>query len=59
MTEVYCNFTFNVQNYRNDSNRLIHGYFEIDLDIVWAIVEQDLPDLVPRLENILAQISAS
>ena len=39
-------------------NRLIHGYFEIDLDIVWAIVEQDLPDLVPRLERIIDELSA-
>ncbi len=22
MTEVYCNFTFNVQNYRNDSKNI-------------------------------------
>jgi uncharacterized protein with HEPN domain len=24
---------------------LVHGYFEIDLDIVWAAVENDLPEL--------------
>jgi uncharacterized protein with HEPN domain len=27
-------------------NRLIHGYFSVDLDVVWAIVQNDLPSLV-------------
>jgi len=27
------------------SNILIHHYFEIDTDIVWSVVEKDLPDL--------------
>jgi uncharacterized protein with HEPN domain len=26
-------------------DRLIHGYFDVDLDIVWGIVTQDLPAL--------------
>jgi len=30
-------------------NRLIHGYFDVDLDIVWTIVTVDLPLLLPRL----------
>ncbi len=34
-------------------DRLIHGYFDVDLDIVWAIVTQDLPQLIAELENIL------
>jgi uncharacterized protein with HEPN domain len=33
-------------------DRLIHGYFDVDLDIVWEIVSADLPDLIPRLEVI-------
>ncbi len=28
-------------------DRLIHGYFDVDLDIVWKIVSVDLPPLVP------------
>ncbi len=31
-------------------NRLIHGYFSIDADVIWAIVNDDLPDFVRRLE---------
>jgi uncharacterized protein with HEPN domain len=36
-------------------NRLIHGYFSVDLDIVWSIVENDLPPLVKQLEAIVAE----
>jgi len=36
-------------------NRLIHGYFDVDLDIVWAVVQDDLPPLIARLERVLAQ----
>jgi uncharacterized protein with HEPN domain len=31
-------------------NRLIHGYDSVDLDVIWSIVEQDLPELVRELE---------
>lgn len=34
-------------------NRLIHGYFDIDLDIVWKTVIQDIPPLIPKLERII------
>jgi uncharacterized protein with HEPN domain len=34
-------------------NRLIHGYFDIDYDIVWATVQDELPALVQRLETAL------
>ena len=30
-------------------NRLIHGYDSVDLDILWRIVESDLPVLVRNL----------
>ncbi|MEZ5293433.1 MAG: HepT-like ribonuclease domain-containing protein [Vicinamibacterales bacterium] len=30
-------------------NRLIHGYDDVDHDIVWAIVSTDLPKLVSQL----------
>jgi uncharacterized protein with HEPN domain len=32
-------------------NRLIHGYFDVDLDIVWNIVTKDLPSLVKKFIN--------
>jgi uncharacterized protein with HEPN domain len=34
-------------------NRLIHGYDEVDFDILWQIVTQDLPPLILALEKIL------
>jgi uncharacterized protein with HEPN domain len=35
-------------------NRLIHGYDRVDLDIVWSVVVADLPLLVARIEEIIA-----
>ena len=34
-------------------NRLIHGYFDINLDIVWDTVLEDLPPLVADIEKII------
>ena len=31
-------------------NRLIHAYFDVDLDIVWVTITEDLPSLLPQLE---------
>jgi uncharacterized protein with HEPN domain len=39
-------------------NRLIHAYFDVDLDIVWTTVAEDLPALLPVLESALAQLEA-
>lgn len=35
-------------------NRLIHGYFDIDLDIVWKTTVEDIPPLILELEKIIA-----
>ena len=32
-------------------NRLIHGYDDVDHDIVWEIVTTDIPSLVSRLPD--------
>ena len=34
-------------------NRLIHGYDSVDFDILWAIIQNDLPALIVRLKKIL------
>ena len=34
-------------------NRLIHAYFDINLDILWKTVIEDLPPLISELEKIL------
>ena len=36
-------------------NRLVHAYFDINLDVVWQTVQQDLPPLIVQLEHALPQ----
>jgi len=36
-------------------DRLIHGYFDVDLDIIWAIITRDLPPLIKELEGLLSE----
>jgi uncharacterized protein with HEPN domain len=35
-------------------NRLIHGYDEVDYDIVWRILTEDIPSLIARLEEAIS-----
>jgi uncharacterized protein with HEPN domain len=34
-------------------NRLIHGYYDINLDIVWETVKENIPPLKAELEKII------
>ena len=34
-------------------HRLVHAYFDINLDVVWKTVQADLPPLIPLLEQVL------
>lgn len=34
-------------------NRLIHGYFDIDYDIIWKIINEDLPRLISDLKKVI------
>ncbi len=34
-------------------HRLIHAYDQVDLDILWGIVSEDLPPLFKQLEKII------
>jgi uncharacterized protein with HEPN domain len=36
-------------------NKLSHGYFDIDNDIVWATITDDLPPLIETLEAITSR----
>ena len=36
-------------------NVLIHGYFGVDLTILWKTICSDLPPLVPALKAVLSQ----
>ena len=37
-------------------NRLIHGYDAVDLDILWYIIQIDVPNLESSLNRILEQV---
>jgi uncharacterized protein with HEPN domain len=34
-------------------DRIIHGYDDIDLEIVWDVVKRDIPIIKPKVERIL------
>lgn len=34
-------------------NRLVHGYFQISLEVVWDIVEKDIPQLIELLKMLV------
>ena len=36
-------------------NRLVHAYFDVDLDVVWTTVRHDLPPLVEALQAALKE----
>jgi uncharacterized protein with HEPN domain len=35
---------------------LVHGYFETDKELVWRVVEQDIPNLKLQIATILSQL---
>lgn len=37
-------------------DKLIHHYFGIDYELVWSIVDEDLPTLKPKVAELLAQL---
>jgi uncharacterized protein with HEPN domain len=39
-------------------NVLVHDYLGINLNRVWEIVENDLPDLKPHVDGMLAELGA-
>ena len=36
---------------RGMRNRIPHGYFDVDLSVVWQTVQAELPGLIERLED--------
>jgi len=37
-------------------NVLVHGYFEVDTDLVWDAATRDVPALKPAMEQLLAAL---
>ena len=36
-------------------HRLVHAYYDVNLDIVWSTLRHDLPPLAADLEGILSE----
>ena len=36
-------------------DKLIHGYFVVDYEIVWKVIKEELPLLKPQMEKILQE----
>ena len=36
-------------------NHLIHAYFDIDLDVLWSTIANDVPSLISALEKIVSR----
>jgi len=34
-------------------HRIVHEYFRLDLDVIWEIVQRDVPELIGRLEPLV------
>lgn len=37
-------------------NLVVHEYFRVDFNIVWDVVDNDLPTLKPLIEKVLADL---
>ncbi|MDD5330241.1 MAG: DUF86 domain-containing protein [Sulfuricella sp.] len=39
-------------------NRVAHGYFKVDFEIVWKTIYRDLPELAEQIQGLLDDDSA-
>lgn len=39
-------------------NRIVHAYFDIDLDVVWQVITNDLPGLLELTNHAIQQLKA-
>ena len=37
----------------NMRHRIVHDYYRIDLDVLWRTVQEELPDLIARIEPLV------
>jgi uncharacterized protein with HEPN domain len=38
-------------------DKLVHGYFGVDLQLTWDVVMKDLPDLREKVKNVLRDMN--
>lgn len=46
------------QHIRNFRNRLVHEYLDVDVDLMWAIIQNNLPQLQTAVEALLQETDA-
>jgi uncharacterized protein with HEPN domain len=61
--EQYCEFAERQsdvpwRSMRGMRNRIAHGYFDINLDVVWETVVMALPALSAQLDSLLAELAS-
>jgi uncharacterized protein with HEPN domain len=37
-------------------NRLAHAYFDVDYDVLYKVIQEDIPPLISTIENLLDQL---
>ncbi|MGK7956269.1 MAG: DUF86 domain-containing protein [Crocosphaera sp.] len=37
-------------------NRIVHAYFDVDLEIVWQVITEDLPPLLVKVEQAIKEL---
>jgi uncharacterized protein with HEPN domain len=37
-------------------NRIVHAYFEVDLDVVWQVIIDDLPKLLRFVNQAIQEL---
>jgi len=37
-------------------HRLVHAYYDVNLDVVWSTLREDLPPLIAALENVIERV---
>ena len=35
-------------------HRIVHDYMNVDEDVIWEVIQQDIPSLVEALERIVS-----
>lgn len=40
-------------------NRVVHGYFEVDLNVLWDVAIGDVPSLLDQAQAILAELTSA
>ncbi len=45
------------KNIAGTRDKLIHNYFGVNIDIIWSIVQIEIPSLLPKIERIYQNLN--